>query len=311
MLLYTLHIAAFIIHFVSFLLSLFTHISEADVDVLITKHIYEQNKFSITTTQSISSINANAWVSINEALTCFSHAFALYLLYGKKECKEVNNLEHGRRTIEYGFTAGILAVALVANVGAVYLQDIIFLLGINVVIQGLGWIIHYEDDKNEINFMYMGAFLLLILEIAYVFIQTLNIDSPDQFDMIFYQIMGIIFGVLYISFGLVKFLVKNRDIQDEMYVIMSVTTKVVLSWIIISNTHQGFMDLFDSATVPADVIEIDWRSIQLALTIILLVGMAAGLVYVFTRERDCKYEEVKEAPRNVITIPVKLKRHDL
>ena len=311
MLVYNLHIAAFIIHLVSFALSLFTHISEADVDVLITKHIYQSDKLSITTTQAISSINANAWISINEALTCFSHAFAIYLLYGKQAGKAVNDLEHGRRTIEYAFTAGILTVALVANVGAVFLQDIIFLLGINVVIQGLGFIIHYEDDKREINWLYGGAFLLLALEIAYVLLQTLNIDHPEQFDMIFYQVMGIIFSILYISFGLVKYFVQDRDIQDEMYVIMSVTTKVILSWIIISNTHQGFMDLFDSATLPPDVMEMDWRSIQVGLTGILLLLMVLGLVYVFTRERDCNYEEVKEVPRNVIAIPVKLKRHDL
>ena len=301
MLLYNLHIAAFIIHLVSFALSLFTHISEADVDVLITKHIYEQNKLSITTTQAISSINANAWVSVNEALTAFSHAIAIYLLYGKQPGKEINDLEHGRRTIEYTFTAGILAVALVANVGAVFLQDILFLLGINVIIQGLGHIINYEDDKNEINLMYSGAFLLLALEIAYILIQTLSIDYPEQFNMIFYQIMGVIFGILYISFGLVKWLVKSRDIQDEMYVIMSVTTKVVLSWVIISNTHQGFIDLFDSATLPPDVIEMDWRSIQTALTVILLLGMSGGLVYVSTRDR--KSEEPPQAAFS--------KRHDL
>jgi len=298
MLLYYLHVIAFIIHLVSFSLSLFTHISEADVDVLITKHIYEQNKLSLTTTQAISSINANAWVSVNEALTCFSHAIALYLLYGKQAGKAVNDLEHGRRTIEYTFTAGILAVALVANVGAVFLQDIIFLLGINVVIQGLGFIIHYEDDKNEINWLYLGAFLLLALEIAYVLLQTLNIDYPEQFDMIFYQVMGIIFSILYISFGLVKYFVQDRDIQDEMYVIMSVTTKVILSWIIISNTHQGFMDLFDSATLPVDVIEMDWRSIQTALTVILLVGMGVGLVYVFTRDRKSEAAEATFSKRH-------------
>ena len=301
MLLYNLHIAAFIIHFVSFLLSLFTHISEADVDVLITKHVYQSNKLSLTTTESISSINANVWVSINEALTAFSHAIAIYLLYGKQSSKEVNNLEHGRRTIEYTFTAGILSVALVANVGAVFLQDIIFLLGINVVIQGLGYIIHYEDDKREINWLYGGAFLLLALEIAYVLLQTLNIDYPEQFDMIFYQIMGVIFGILYISFGLVKYFVKDKNKQDEIYVLMSVTTKVVLSWIIISNTHQGFMDLFDSATLPADVIEMDWRTLQIALTVILLILMDIAIVYVLMRDR--KREEPAQAAFS--------KRHDL
>ena len=300
MLLYTLHISAFIIHFVSFILSLFTHISEADVDVLIPKHIYQENKLSITTTDIVSTLNANVWVSINEALTAFSHAIALYLLYDKQQGKEVNNLEHGRRTIEYAFTAGILSVALVANVGDVFLQDIIFLLGINVVIQGLGWIIHYEDDEKEINWMYMGAFSLLALEIAYVLLQTLNIQHPDDYDIAFYNAMGVIFGLLYVSFGLVKWLVKSRDIQDEAYVIMSVTTKVVLSWIIISNTHQHFIDLFDSSTLPAEVIDMDWRSFQIGLTVILLLAMGAALVYVFTRQRKREYNIVPVQPEIVV-----------
>ena len=136
--------------------------------------------------------------------------------------------------------------------------------------------------------MYMGAFLLLALEIGYVLLQTYNIAHPDDFDLVFYQAMGIIFGILYISFGLVKFFVKNRDIQDEMYVIMSVSTKVILSWIIIANTHQGFIDLFDM--VPVGVHDLDWRAIQLNLTIILLVVMVGGLVYVYTRERKCDYK---------------------
>jgi len=283
MLLYNLHIAAFLIHLVSFALSLFTHIRDADVDILVAKHIYKTNELGITTTDTLTTLNANSWVSINEGLTCFSHAIALYILYGKEPSEEVNNLEHGRRTVEYSFTAGILAVALVLSVGSIFLQDLLFILGINLVIQGLGWLIHYEDDKREINFMYMGAFLLLALEIVYVLLQTYNIAHPDDFDLGFYQAMGIIFGILYISFGLVKFFVKNRDIQDEMYVIMSVSTKVILSWIIIANTHQGFIDLFDM--VPVGVHDLDWRAIELYLTIILLIVMVSGLFYVYTRER--------------------------
>mgnify|MGYP006888783977 FL=1 len=156
--------------------------------------------------------------------------------------------------------------------------------------------------------MYMGAFLLLALEIVYVLLQTYNIAHPDDFDLGFYQAMGIIFGVLYISFGLVKFLVKNRDIQDEMYVIMSVSTKVILSWIIIANTHQGFIDLFDM--VPVGVHDLDWRAIELYLAVILLIVMVGGLFYVYTRERKCDYNAVATATY-VGTVTNKNSRYDL
>ena len=307
MLLYNLHIAAFLIHLVSFALSLFTHIKDADVDILVAKHIYKTNELGITTTDTLTTLNANSWVSINEGLTCFSHAIALYLLYGKEPSEEINNLEHGRRAVEYSFTAGILAVALVLSVGSIFLQDLLFILGINVVIQGLGWLIHYEDDKREINFMYMGAFLLLALEIVYVLLQTYNIAHPDDFDLGFYQAMGIIFGILYISFGLVKFFVKNRDIQDEMYVIMSVSTKVILSWIIIANTHQGFIDLFDM--VPVGVHDLDWRVIELYLAVILLIVMVGGLFYVYNRER--KKRDYKPIATSVGTVTNKNLRYEL
>ena len=309
MLLYYLHIAAFLIHLVSFALSLFTHIRDADVDILVAKHIYKRNELGITTTDTLTTLNANSWVSINEGLTCFSHAIALYLLYGKEPSEEVNKLEHGRRTVEYSFTAGILAVALVLSVGSIFLQDLLFILGINLVIQGLGWLIHYEGDKREINFMYMGAFLLLALEIVYVLLQTYNIAYPDDFDLGFYQAMGIIFGILYISFGLVKFFVKNRDIQDEMYVIMSVSTKVILSWIIIANTHQGFIDLFDM--VPVGVHDLDWRAIELYLTIILLIVMVGGLFYVYTRERKKRDYKAVATAIYVGTTNSKNLRYDL
>ena len=58
------------------------------------------------------------------------------------------------------------------------------------------------------------------------------------------------------------------------------------------------MDLFDSATLPPDVIEMDWRSIQTALTVILLVGMSGGLIYVFTRDRKSEAAEATFSKRH-------------
>ena len=282
MLLYSLHVAAFFIHLVSFILSLFCHINQARSDILIPKHVYEVDKRTVTGSESIASFHAISWISLNEALTCFSHGIALYLLQSKRAPSEVNDLEHGRRTVEYAFTAGILACALVLSTGSVFLQDLIFLLGTNVALQGVGHLIHKHSHKSML--MYAVGFLLLALEIIYVAIQTTNNHFPDSFDSTFFVVMGVIFGLLYLCFGLVKVFVDDKDLQDELYVALSVTTKVVLSWIVISNTHQGFIDLFE--TMPTDVIDIDWRAVQIVLTTVLLVMAVVLSYYILTREKS-------------------------
>ena len=281
MMLYYLHVAAFLIHLVSFILSLFCHVDLADSDVLVTKHLYEQDKTTVFSYEKITSFNAVSWISLNEALTCFSHGIALYLLYAKKDSNEINNLEHGRRTVEYAFTAGILACALVLSTGSVFLHDIIFLLGINVALQGIGHLIHKHSHKSML--MYTIGFGLLALEIIYVVMQTSNNSFPADFDDTFFVLMGILFGIMYVLFGVVKFVVEDKNKQDELYVVLSVTTKVVLSWIVISNTHQGFLDLFTE--VPEGVIDMDWKALQVTLTIILLVLATILAYYVENRER--------------------------
>lgn len=280
MLLYTLHTAAFIIHLISSILSLYFHISEADSDVRIPKHIYANNSFMNTTYTNLMTVNPVSLVTLNEMLTAFSHLIALWLLRGRNLTqKKINNFELNRRTFEYCFTAGILQCALVTSVGAVYLHDLVFLLLINVVIQLLGVSIdmsrEFVKERGDarsfgIPWFFAMAFGLLMTEIIYVLLHCLSIDAPDTFTMGFFVAMGIIYGILYISFGLVKVFVLDDSKANEIYVALSVTTKIVLSWVLIGNLHYGFSQLFDANNIPESVVDLDYETVLVVVVAIFL-----------------------------------------
>ena len=295
MLLY-LHVAAFLIHTVSCILSINFHISNSDVQVLRPLHIFKQNQPVHTTTEHLTDINPISIISWNEGLTAFSHAIAIYYLYfldlgyGKKRIERTNSLELNRRTWEYCVTAFLLQVALVAHVGDIFIQDIVFLLIINVVIQLLGVSIDMTrqlsgDIEYGVFWYFVMAFMLLLAEIIYVLEHCLNIEYPH--DATLFYVSGTIYGVLYVSFGLVKLWITDETKANEVYVALSVTTKVVLSWIIIANSHYGFSQLFDSDKMPSDVVEADWESIVfVGSTILILSSMALTYIIVNRDEKD-------------------------
>lgn len=259
-----LHFIAAIIHIVSSILSFSLDKTDISSDITVPKHNYYKKPIRTNTTYTIVWETCSIdWVTVNEAITAFSHLIALWLLYDRKDAKK----EPIRRAIEYSITAGVLQVALVLPVGQTLLHDIIFLLVVNLCIQWIG----YEIDKR-IDLLY-PLFLLLASEITYVILHGSNLSGISNQG--YYTFMGVAYAVFYILFGVVKIPQLNlKDIETELFILMSVTSKVSLSWILIGNTYQGFKDMGEDKGP-----DIDWRALQIAIVSVSALILTGGTYY--------------------------------
>ena len=305
-----LHTIAFLIHLVSFIGTFFFHVKEADVDVLqprpIHRKMYDskvnQSSHKEFATDKAFSLNSIVLITWNEGLTCFSHFVALVYLYwfAIKDKKRVNELELNRRTTEYIITAFLLQVALVASVGNLFLSDIFFLFFINLVIQLLGVSVDMArqvrgDIRYGIFWYFVMAFLLLLSEIIYVLGYSFNVRSPT--DNFYFYFSGIVYSVLYICFGLVKVYIKNESVANRAYVILSVTTKVVLSWILILNVHRVFEIAYMDAPqlLPAGVQDFgSWEEVIVILSFALSLLVPLFLLAFMEVKEEAPAAELQE-----------------
>lgn len=264
MLLLYLHIAAACIHLISCVLSVVVHV-DVHSDITLPTHKYFTNPIRTETHyDTILEQNPMVWVSANEALTLFSHLIAIFYLSKDEKLRSFESL---RRTIEYSFTAGILQVALVLSAASMSLYDMFFLLMINVALQMVGYLLDKKDNRPMLLSI---GFLLLATEIQYVLLNSLRLEGLT---LDYFIVMGVFYALFYIGFGVVK--IFQSDYQDEIYILMSVTSKLTLSWILIGNMFVGFTEL-DTKTDP-DFTDLDWRAIQWSVTILSVVGLGVGI----------------------------------
>lgn len=264
MLLLYLHIAAACIHLISCVLSVVVHV-DVHSDITLPTHKYFTDPIRTETHyDKILEQNPLIWVSANEALTLFSHLIAIFYLSRDEKMRSMESL---RRTIEYSFTAGILQVALVLSAASMSLYDMFFLLMINVALQMVGYLLDKKDNRPMLLTI---GFLLLATEIQYVLLNSLRLEGIT---LDYFIVMGVFYALFYIGFGVVK--IFQSDYQDELYILMSVTSKVTLSWILIGNIFVGFEEL-DTKTDP-DFSDLDWRAIQWSVTLLSVIGLGVGI----------------------------------
>jgi len=264
MLLLYLHIAAACIHLISCVLSVVVHV-DVHSDITLPTHKYFTDPIRTETHyDTILEQNPLVWVSANEALTLFSHLIAIFYLSRDEKMRSMESL---RRTVEYSFTAGILQVALVLSAASMSLYDMFFLLMINVALQMIGYLLDKKDNRPMLLTI---GFLLLATEIQYVLLNSLRLEGIT---LDYFVVMGVFYALFYIGFGVVK--IFQSDYQDELYILMSVTSKVTLSWILIGNIFVGFEEL-DTKTDP-DFSDLDWRAIQWSVTLLSVIGLGVGI----------------------------------
>lgn len=275
-----LHVVAAIIHIVSSALSFSLDKTGISSDITVPKHNYYKEPIRTNTTYTIVWETCSIdWVGVNEAITAFSHIIALLFLHFRKDAER----EPIRRAIEYSITAGLLQVALVLPVGETLLHDIIFLLAINLCIQWIGYGI---DKRGDLLF---PLFILLASEITYVILHGSNLSGISNQG--YYTFMGVAYAVFYILFGVVKIpQLKLEEIETELFILMSVTSKVSLSWILIGNTYQGFRDMGGNKGP-----DINWRTLQIVIVVVSAVILAGGTCYLKSKKLNISYE-VRSGP---------------
>lgn len=284
MLLHNLHIAAAVIHLVSSIFATYVHTDTITGVLTLPRHTYMADP---TATEKSLIVNATlvhenviytnpfVWIACNEALTFFSHLFALSQLYNKDI--NVERFERNRRTVEYMVTAGILQVALVLGIGSIALYDMFMLLIVNVVLQGLGWIYDQDDLPNRLkNYVLIAAFTLLAVEIQYVIFQTTNLEGIEVGP---YIVMGVFYAIFYLLFGIVKIVPLWKAHEKEIYILMSVSSKVALSWILIGNSYAGLKEL-NVHSEPIDHTALDWRALQIAISIVCALILVVGIILI-------------------------------
>lgn len=266
-----LHIAAATIHLISALLSWVIHV---DIESAITlpKHIHV-GKTTTTEYEVWFTTNPIIWISINEFITMFSHVIAIFYLI-THDSKQT--FESPRRAVEYCITAALLQCAIMLGMGAVTAQDIVFIVVTNVALQLLGYVIDlYREAKR---WLLVVGFLLLISQMQYIIFNAARIEGISTE---YYVVMAIIYVLFYTGFGVLKLI--ETVYEDEIYVLMSLTSKVVLSWVLIGNLFEGFKELGE--TTSPDYTHLDWRAIQISLIAIGSIGLAIGSTIFLRRTR--------------------------
>lgn len=285
-----LHWAAAIIHTVSSILSIANDTGGQKRSIYVQRTTYEKNYITKVSNENLGSQDVLAWIFANEALTALSHFIALgyYYMYDERRNDSSPNHEFEvlRRTLEYSLTAAILQVALVLGVSDVALHDVIFIFAVNAVIQMIGYRIDngnsnrtmYQPLTQSSNNYYVPAFVLLASEIAYVSILLFGVDYSVFSNSTFYVLVGVSYILFYVSFGLIKLV--RSDEEDEIYIILSVTCKVSLSWLLISNVYTSYYELCTGESEACTMAKKslfygDWFAWQ----IVLIIFGVAGLIW--------------------------------
>ena len=133
--------------------------------------------------------------------------------------------------------------------------------------QLMGYLMDPEKDNTP---LLVGAFILLAAQIQFVVTNALLLEGIETG---YFVVMGVLYALFYIGFGVVK--IFQPVYEDEIYILMSVTSKLSLSWILIGNIFEGFKEL-DERTDP-DFTDLDWRGIQWAIVAFSAIGLVVGI----------------------------------
>jgi hypothetical protein len=281
----SLHVAALCIHLLS---SIFSFVKADELPTLngnitLAKYVYSKSPphtrviyESVGDTQQ-----AVRWIAWNETITWVAHLVAIIIFAVNHKSARV--CESARRWFSYAITAGLLQVAMVLSLGPTPLFLIVFLMVNNAVVQTLGGFMVDQEENIVKRSAYLTiAMLLFLVAAAYVAVSCLQIEGIDFSKLsVSYNGMSVIYGIFYVSFGIVQIARQcyaNRTYlgrlhADGVFVLLSITSKVVLSWCLISIVHTGLEGL--------DLIEpdVDWKAVQLGVISAAGAVIIGGLIF--------------------------------
>lgn len=248
-------------------------------------------------------------------------------------------VEYYRRWIEYAVTGGLLTFALLVGQGEFnFLILLVVLIG-NVLIQLIGF--YYDAVKNSEergNLSLIPAiisFTILAAGITLLSFKTANNESKVTVDGVVedmramqYDVLTALFAIFYSSFGIHQLIystnsyyAKTWDV-DRIYIVLGLTSKVVLSWAFISIARASADELgaaFDNKvewerkTSKDNMLNswswVKWGLVIAAAVVLIITWVFDGPCHPRNKNTGSEYTEVaQEAPASdnvAIAVPMK------
>lgn len=248
------HVAAALAHFVSFLLLTFAVTPPALYPGKIGPLVYTfknntDNATQVTGAQPVSWVDSTPLqgVQANEMLTLVSHIIGIIIACKPEGSKPK---ESWRRWSEYAATAAVLECALLVSYGVRDFFALLLVFCLNAALQYTGGLALDQarelDDKDFYStqriVLLSQSFVFISVQIWYTMTTAIVADTPGLGAGIVWS--SVAYALFYLSFGVLQTLSHTIEKFDEDYVtdvgfvVLSVTSKLCLSWHVASITKN-------------------------------------------------------------------------
>tara|TARA_B110000008_G_scaffold279952_1_gene329935 strand:+ start:7136 stop:8113 length:978 start_codon:yes stop_codon:yes gene_type:complete len=287
------HLLAFLLHITSAILA-FMAMPESglqlgklvvpEVDYKVITTFNETNNMSSTSLQIsetdhivFEDINVVGLIFTNELITALSHLAGVigFFLFKDAMMADGRHLESVRRYVEYAITAGLLEVALLVGMGSDNFYQVLFILLTNAAIQLMGYMSERTQDRMRQIYYSIGGFMLLAPAITIIVWNATLVDGMDRVRELayFYTALYLLFGLHNLFDHLFAFWRNSID-RDTGYNILSVATKIGLSWLLIAIIFKTYED---AGVVLDPVVDMDFVALQDGLRYGIIGFVVVGL----------------------------------
>lgn len=260
------HIAALCVHICSsIVLSRFKQPSQFPGEIGPYSYSYTCiNNTNCSVSQSLAyefvSSTPQQGVFANEVITALSHLIGFFVCYTNKRSNEI-----WRRWTEYAITAGILECSILYGYGVRDFFVFVLVFSLNAALQYTGGLnldqIENDDEDNNLYssqkpILLVQSFIFLFVQIWFTLTTAINFNATDLgsevlSSSIFYAVFYASFGVLQTLSHTVEKFNKNYD-SDVGFIVLSVTSKLCLSFHVVSIQKQIEQTLGDTSSGLAD-----------------------------------------------------------
>ena len=297
------HLLAFLLHSVSAILAFLSQpesglqlgklvVHKVNFKALSETVTYDNSKTSSSTNMTLASnslhiqqsdhvvfdeINVVGLIFTNEIITAISHLIGTigFFLYTNAMMADGRHLESVRRYIEYAVTAGLLEVALLVGMGSKSFYQVLFILLTNVAIQLMGYMSERTQDRMRQIYYSVGGFVLLAPSIIIIVWNATLVTGMERVEELayFYLALYVLFGLHNLFDHMFAFW-RNTIDRDTGYNILSMATKIGLSWMLIAITFKTYKD---ANVVLEPEVDMDFTMLQDGLRYGIIGFVVLGL----------------------------------
>lgn len=281
------HLLAFLLHVTSAILAF---MAQPESGLKLGSLVVDEVDFKAVTTDDVSSmtisesdhvvfqdINVVGLIFTNEVITAISHLIAVigFFLYTDSMMADNRHLESVRRYIEYAVTAGLLEVALLVGMGSNSFYQVLFILLTNVAIQLMGYMSERTQDRMRQIYYSIGGFVLLAPSVTIIVWNATLVKGMERVDELayFYLALYALFGVHNLFDHIFAFWRNSID-RDTGYNVLSMATKIGLSWLLIAITFKTYKD---AGVKLEPEVDMDFVALQDGLRYGIIAFVVVGL----------------------------------